>query len=78
MSEENKAIIRRQEEELFTQGNLDAADEIYAPNYVGHDPTNHEDIRGLQRLAMILTHATSLFGLLHPIASIVSQGGPPE
>jgi hypothetical protein len=31
-----------------------------------------------QRLAMILTHATSLFGLLHPIASIVSQGGPPE
>src|SRR5215212_9740282 len=32
----------------------------------------------LQRLAMILTHATSLFGLLHPIASIVSQGGPPE
>ena len=32
----------------------------------------------LQRLAMILTHASSLFGLLHPIASIVSQGGPPE
>ncbi len=48
MSEENKAIVRRQEEELFTQGNLDAADEIYAPNYVGHDPTNPEDIRGLE------------------------------
>ena len=46
MSEENKAIVRRQEEELFTQGNLDAADEIYAPNYVGHDPSNPEDIRG--------------------------------
>src|SRR5215207_8608744 len=38
---------------------------------------NH--LRGdLQRLAMILTHATSLFGLLHPIASSVSQGGSPE
>ncbi len=48
MSEENKAIVRRQEEELFTQGNLDAADEIYAPNYVGHDPSNPEDIRGLE------------------------------
>ncbi len=48
MSEENKAIVRRQEEEVFTQGNLDAADEIYARNYVGHDPANPEDIRGLE------------------------------
>jgi len=47
-AEENKAIVRRQEEELFTQGNLDAADEIFAPNYVGHDPSNPEDIRGLE------------------------------
>ena len=48
MSEENKAIVRRQEEELFTQGNLDAADEVYAPDYVGHDPSNPEDVRSLQ------------------------------
>jgi hypothetical protein len=48
MSEENKAIVRRQEEEFFTQGNLDVADEIYTPNYVGHDPSNPEDIRGLE------------------------------
>src|SRR5215208_5216930 len=32
----------------------------------------------LQRFAMILTRATPLFGLLHPTASIVSQGGSPE
>ena len=48
MSEENKAIVRRQEEELFTQGNLAAADDIYAPDYVGHDPSNPEDIKGLE------------------------------
>jgi steroid delta-isomerase-like uncharacterized protein len=48
LSEENKAIVRRQEEELFTQGNLDAADEVYAPDYVGHDPSNLEDIQGLE------------------------------
>jgi len=47
-AEENKAVVRRQEEELFTRGNLDAADEIYAPGYVGHDPSNPEDIRGLE------------------------------
>jgi steroid delta-isomerase-like uncharacterized protein len=48
MSEENKAVVCRQEQEIFTQGNLDAADEIYAPYYVGHDPANPEDIRGLE------------------------------
>jgi predicted SnoaL-like aldol condensation-catalyzing enzyme len=46
LSEENKAIVRQQEEELFTQGNLDAADEVYAPDYVGHDPSNSEEVRG--------------------------------
>ena len=48
MSEENKAIVRQQEEELFTQGNLDAADEVYAPDFVGHDPSNSEEVRGLE------------------------------
>ena len=48
MSEENKAIVRQQEEELFTQGNLDAADEVYAPDYVSHDPSNSEEVRGLE------------------------------
>ena len=45
-AEENKAVVLRQEEEIFTRGNLDAAEEIYAPGYVGHDPSNPEDVRG--------------------------------
>jgi len=48
VSEENKALVRREEEELFSGGNLDAAEEIYAADYVGHDPSNPEDVRGLQ------------------------------
>ena len=48
MSEENKALVRREEEELFSGGNLDAAEEIYAADYVGHDPSNPEDVRGLE------------------------------
>src|SRR5215212_4572152 len=47
MSEENKAIARRACEEVFSaQGDLDVADEIFAPNFVGHDPASPEDIRG--------------------------------
>ncbi len=48
MSEENKAIVRREVEELFGQGSLDVADEVYAPDYVGHTPDAPEDIRGVE------------------------------
>ena len=36
MSEENKALARRAFEEVWNQGNLDAMDEIYAPDVVDH------------------------------------------
>ena len=39
MSEANKALVRREFEEMFNQGgNLEAAVEIYSPDYVGHEP----------------------------------------
>jgi predicted SnoaL-like aldol condensation-catalyzing enzyme len=39
MSEENKAVARRVVEKLFNHdGNLDAADQLFAPNYLGHTP----------------------------------------
>jgi predicted ester cyclase len=47
-TEENKAVVRREIEEIFNHtGNLDAADEIYAPNYVGHEPT-FGDVHGVE------------------------------
>ena len=48
MSEqENKAVARREIEEIYARGNRDAAEEIYAPDYVGHEPTSG-DIRGIE------------------------------
>jgi steroid delta-isomerase-like uncharacterized protein len=50
-TEENKALARREIEEIFSaNGNLDAAEEIYAPNYISHQPTGAEDIRGLEAI----------------------------
>jgi steroid delta-isomerase-like uncharacterized protein len=39
MSEENKAIVRRSIEELWTKGNLPAADELFTESYIHHDPS---------------------------------------
>ncbi len=47
-TEENKAVVRRELEELYNEGgNLDAAEEIYVPDFVGHEPAVG-DIRGVQ------------------------------
>jgi predicted ester cyclase len=47
-AEENKAVARREIEELYNRGgSLDAAEEIYAPDYLGHEPTIGE-IRGVE------------------------------
>src|SRR5438876_12417081 len=37
-TEENKALVRRFIEEVHNKGNVDAIDEIYAPDYVNHNP----------------------------------------
>jgi hypothetical protein len=45
MSEENKVIVRRMIDELLNgQGNLDVADELFAPDYVGHNPDFSADV----------------------------------
>jgi hypothetical protein len=37
--ENNKALVRRFVEEVYNRGNLDAADELLAPDYVDHTPS---------------------------------------
>jgi steroid delta-isomerase-like uncharacterized protein len=50
-TEENKALARREIEEIFAaEGNLDAAEEIYVPDYISHQPAGSEDIRGLEAI----------------------------
>ena len=43
MAEENKALIRWFVEEAFNRGNLDVADEVYAPTFVSHEPADPEE-----------------------------------
>jgi steroid delta-isomerase-like uncharacterized protein len=46
MTEANKAITRRSVEEIFNEGRLEVADELYAPDFVGYDPALPEPMKG--------------------------------
>ena len=37
-TEENKALVRRHLEEVWNQGNMAAADELFSSEYVNHGP----------------------------------------
>jgi steroid delta-isomerase-like uncharacterized protein len=47
MSEDNKALARRSWEEIVNKRNPDAIEELYAPNFVWHEPD--QDIRGYEQ-----------------------------
>jgi steroid delta-isomerase-like uncharacterized protein len=64
-SEENKAISRRADEELFDRGNLDVADELFAPNFVFHDPASGEDWHGPESVKRYATMMRAAFPDLH-------------
>jgi predicted ester cyclase len=63
-SEENKRIARRVLEELFEEGNLDAADELIHPEFVNHEapPDNPQGPEGLKETVNWLR---GLWGPMH-------------
>src|SRR5215204_139671 len=66
MSEENKAIVRRMIDEILNgQGNLNVADELFAPDYVGHNPASPEDTRGPEGVEEFASMFRSAFPDVH-------------
>ncbi|HEX6710702.1 MAG TPA: ester cyclase [Rubrobacter sp.] len=47
-AEENKAVVRRFLDEVFGGGNLELVDEIFAPDYVLHDPAIPGEVSGTE------------------------------
>ncbi len=54
-AEENKTLHRRVLEEVFNRGNLEAVDELFAPEYVDHDPATPQDMRGSEGAKQIVS-----------------------
>ena len=45
-AEQNKDLVKRDIEEVWNEGNYDLADELYAEDFVHHDPAYPGEIRG--------------------------------
>jgi steroid delta-isomerase-like uncharacterized protein len=59
MTEENKILVRRVFDELYNQGDLDVADEIYAPEYIWHNVSGPDVLgnQGMKEHVAVVRHA---------------------
>ena len=74
-AEENKAIVRRSFEDLLNQGDLNVADEVYAPDFLGHDPAMPEEMRGPEDAKQFVSFYRSAFPDIHvTIEDQVAEG----
>ena len=73
-TEENKANVRRVIEEVFNKGNLAAADELVATNYIYHGPIGME-FKGPEGLKQLISMFRTAFPDLHiTIEEMVAEG----
>jgi steroid delta-isomerase-like uncharacterized protein len=59
--EENKTVIRRFLEEIFEGGNLDLVDELFAPDYVLHDPSVPGEVEGPEAMKQYINMYRTAF-----------------
>ena len=72
--EENKAIVHRIMEEIFNKGNVAAADELIASNFVDHNPVCGQPA-GLEGLKQVVTMFRTAFPDLHcTVEEMIAEG----
>ena len=75
-TEENKAIVRRLLEGIFTQGNPVVVDELADPNFVVHDPSSEAGEVDAQGVKESIAWSHSAFPDLRvTIEDQVAEGG---
>jgi predicted ester cyclase len=73
--EENKAAFRRIPEEVINSGNLDLADEVFAPDYVDHAPVPPGVPGGLEGFKAFFTMLRAAFPDLHyTVENVLAEG----
>ena len=73
LSQQNKTLARRWFEDLFSRGDLDAANEILSADFVDH--LTQEDERGFQELKHYVTMYRSAFpDIQDAVHDVVAEG----
>jgi steroid delta-isomerase-like uncharacterized protein len=75
VSEDNKALIQRFVEEAFNKGNVDVANEVYAPTFIAHDPTIPEGQGSPEQVKQFVNTYLSAFPDGHTtVEDLISDG----
>ncbi|HEX4947573.1 MAG TPA: ester cyclase [Blastocatellia bacterium] len=70
-----KALVRKATEEVWNKGNLAAIDELYATNYVRHDPATPDVRPGPEGVKQLVTTFRNAFPDLHiTIEDMIFEG----
>src|SRR5918992_5191824 len=73
VSEENKALARDSWERTVNQRDLDAVEEIYAPDFVWHEPD--QDIRGYEQAKQFVSSFFAAFPDLNiTVDDVIAEG----
>ncbi len=73
-TEDNKAIARRVFEEGLNQGKVAVYDEVFAPNYIHHDP-DRPTIRTLEDFKRYITMTRSAYPDIHlTVEDMIAEG----
>jgi predicted ester cyclase len=62
--EDNKRLVRRALEEIYTKGDLELADELVHPDFMDHEPAHAPQPTGPESVKQTVRHLRSAFGEL--------------
>lgn len=62
-SEHNKRLVRRALREIYTEGDLELANELIHPDFVDHEPAHPEQPTGPESVKQTVRHLQSAFGV---------------
>ncbi len=72
--EQNKELVRRSVAEFYNRENVDVVDEIYAADYVGHDPAGIK-AGGMEQLQQLVTSMYAAFPDFHVVIDeLIAEG----
>ncbi len=61
-AQDNKRLIRRALDEIYTKGDLELADELVHPDFIDHEPAHPEQPSGPESVKQTVRHLQGMFG----------------